>query len=58
VSNDEMRIDPQLIRFLADRYPQEEQPTDADALNERDRKVLQEIVSGLSNRKIGEARRV
>ncbi len=53
VANGQMWIDPQIVRQLADRYPEEER-IDADGLTEREQKVLLGILGGLSNRKIGE----
>jgi DNA-binding NarL/FixJ family response regulator len=54
VANGEMWIDPRVIRLLADRYPLEPNDIDGEALTERERRVLMGILSGLSNRKIGE----
>jgi len=49
VAHGEVWIDPHVVQLLADRY---EKP--GPELSERERKVLEGIVAGLSNRKIGE----
>ena len=58
VASGEMWVDPRVIRLLADRYPLEPNDVanhiDGEGLTERERRVLMGILSGLSNRKIGE----
>lgn len=54
VAAGEMWIDARIIRQMAERYPLDEQRFDTDGLTEREQKVLLGILSGLSNKKIGE----
>lgn len=55
LADGEMWIDPRVVRMLADRYPAEADQIDTTGLSPRERTVLQGILGGLSNRKIGEA---
>jgi DNA-binding NarL/FixJ family response regulator len=54
VAHGEVWIDPHVIQLLADRVPLEGEPR-SRSLTERERKVLDGIVGGLSNRKIGDS---
>jgi len=52
VANGEAWVDPRVIQLLAERYPQYEDRR-WGALTERERTVLNGVVDGFSNRKIG-----
>jgi DNA-binding NarL/FixJ family response regulator len=54
VAHGEVWIDPHVIQLLADRVPLEGEPR-SRSLTERERKVLDGIVGGLSNREIGDS---
>lgn len=53
VAHGEVWIDPQVIQLIASGFPEEE-TAPAPGLSEREQKVLEGIVAGLSNRRIGE----
>ena len=53
VAQGEVWIDPHVIQMLADRVPLEEESR-GPSLSERERRVLDGIVGGLSNRAIGD----
>ncbi len=52
VAGGEIWIDPRVIQSLAERFP--EDATEAPVLTDREHKVLEGIVEGLSNRRIGD----
>lgn len=54
VAHGEVWIDPHVIQMLAERVPLEED-SHGPTISERERKVLDGIVGGLSNRAIGES---
>lgn len=58
IAGGEMWIDQRVIRVLADRFSAGTEQIDTDGLTEREQNVLIGIVSGLSNRKIGESLRL
>ena len=57
VSNGEVWVDPKVIQMLAeqaiDQHPQFDDRGSTDALEDRERNVLQGILGGLTNKKIG-----
>ena len=53
VANGEAWVDQKVIQLLAERYPSYENRWVGD-LTERDQTVLQGVIDGLSNRKIGD----
>jgi DNA-binding NarL/FixJ family response regulator len=53
VANGEAWVDQKVIQLLADRYPQHEGRL-LGALTDREQAVLDRVVDGLSNRKIGD----
>lgn len=58
IASGEMWIEARVIRILAERYPIEAERIETDGLTDREEKVLLGIISGLSNRKIGEGLRL
>jgi DNA-binding NarL/FixJ family response regulator len=55
VASGEAWVDQKLIQLLAERYPQyDDRSWGSLALNEREQTVLNSVVDGLSNRKIGD----
>ena len=54
VASGDLWVDQKIIRLLAERYPQYEDRSSASPLTTREHKVLQGILAGRTNRKIGE----
>jgi len=54
VANGVIWIDQKVIRRLVEHYPLEWDPSYGDGLKQREQEVLQGIMGGLSNRKIGD----
>jgi DNA-binding NarL/FixJ family response regulator len=54
VANGVIWIDQKVIQLLVERYPLEWDPNYGDGLKDREQEVLQGILGGLSNRKIGD----
>ncbi|MGD1069897.1 MAG: response regulator transcription factor [Bryobacteraceae bacterium] len=54
VANGVIWIDQKVIRLLVERYPLEWDTSYGEGLKEREQEVLQGIMGGLSNRKIGD----